>query len=94
MKSTVHTEFIKGIPISIPNKVTTECKDFYVSYNTYDRRIYGCDTTALVYGNMKKFYILNGNHTAEYDKLKKDGFDACFKYFLANKDKISKYSDV
>ncbi|ABQ28941.1 hypothetical protein [Acidiphilium cryptum] len=39
---------------------------FYVSYNDFDRGIYGGDTTALVLGQMERFFILNGDHRGQY----------------------------
>jgi ABC-type xylose transport system substrate-binding protein len=92
-RSTVGSTTFNGIPINTYNTVTNESKEFYISYNNYDKRIYGCDTTALVYGQMEKFYILNGNHTKEYAELFTKGFDACFKYFTENEDKKNKHSD-
>jgi len=44
---------------------------FYVSYNHHDIATYGDVTTALVLGQMQKFYILNGNHSEAYKKLEK-----------------------
>lgn len=53
----------------------------YVSYNFADRSIYGSDTTAIVIGQMQRFYILNGNHV---DVLKNKDFNQCIEYFLSN----------
>lgn len=75
-----------------PN-TTINGKDFYVSLNTVDVSIYGCETTALVVGQMEKFYILNGNHLSQYKALIANGFNECFDYFVKNLDKINKRSD-
>jgi len=68
---------------------------FHVSYNDIDtdESLYGCPTTALVFGQMQAFYILNGNHLEEYAKLISEGFDACLAYFNENIDQINKRSD-
>jgi len=103
-KSTVSVEYFKGMPITVYNSVTDESstdveyngekyKGFYVSYNNHDRRIYGCKTTALVLGQMQKFFILNGNHTKQYNELIPQGFEACLQYYKDNIDQSNKYSD-
>lgn len=66
---------------------------FYVSYNDVDGAIYGCDTTALVLGQMQHFYILNGDHRAQYAKLVAQGFDACLAYFTDTIDQINERSE-
>lgn len=68
---------------------------FHVSYNDIDtdESMYGCPTTALVFGQMQAFYILNGDHREEYAKLISEGFDACLDYFNENIDQINKRSD-
>lgn len=66
---------------------------FYVSYNSYDVSVYGDVTTALVLGQMQKFYILNGDHSEEYKKIIKDGFEKCMDFFRKNIALINKYSD-
>lgn len=94
----------KGIPIIDYNSIVCENNSkievdgkiydgFYVSYNNYDVEIYGDVTTALVLGQMQKFYILNGNHSEEYAKIIKNGFKKCMEYFENNIDQINKYSD-
>lgn len=42
---------------------------------------------------MEHFYILNGNHVAEYKKLMDQGFDACLHYFKLNIELINKHSE-
>lgn len=66
---------------------------FYVSYNNYDIAIYGDVTTALVLGQMQKFYILTGNHSAQYKELIGQGFEKCLEYYKENINQSHKYSD-
>ena len=74
----------------IPN--TVEQKDgFYISYNDSDVDIYGCDTTALVIGQMEKFYILNGDHRHKYSTL--STLDECISYYRANLGISNRRSD-
>lgn len=77
---------------SMPNSVTST-DDLYISYNYVDHEIYGSDTTALVTGQMEKFYILNGDHKKEYEALIPQGLDACLTYFRENIEEINKLSD-
>ena len=67
---------------------------FYVSYNDVDRDIYGGDTTALVLGQMERFFILNGDHRGQYASLVERGFDACLAYFRDNRDLMNFRSDL
>lgn len=78
--------------VCVPNTVQ-EGDGFYVSYNKYDTDIYGSDTTALVIGQMARFYILNGDHRAQYRALLSDGLDACLAYFEQNLESVNKFSD-
>ncbi len=66
--------------LSIPN-TTIQADGFYVSYNDYDTHIYGAATTALVFGQMSRFFILKGDHRPQYLELMQDGFHACLDYF-------------
>lgn len=66
---------------------------YYVSYNFADRLHYGCATTALVLGQMAHFYILNGNHLGEYEKIIDQGFGACMSYFQAHIKEINHCSE-
>jgi hypothetical protein len=91
--STLHNQFFNGIPCTVPNSIAGEGRGFYISYNNYDIGIYGSDTTALVLGQMEKFYILNGDHRKAYANLVPRGFNACLDYFKGHLDQISKYSD-
>lgn len=67
--------------------------DYYVSYNFVDRHHYGCATTALVLGQMAHFFILNGDHLAEYEKILDQGFGACMSYFQAHIKEINHCSE-
>jgi hypothetical protein len=69
--------------VPVPN-VVMDGDGFYVSYNSHDVGIYGCATTALVLGQMQKFYILKGDHRGQYADLISRGFDACLEYYKAN----------
>lgn len=88
-----------GFPIFIPNDITNKQDDFYISFNTVDKHIYGDITTALVHefpkGEIEKFYILNGNHVEQYNKIINDGggIKECLEYFKSNENLISKYSE-
>lgn len=71
----------------------TKADGFYISYNNTDIYIYGGDTTALVVGQMEKFYILRGNHQQQYAKLMDKGLEACLSYFYEHMDEIHHYSN-
>lgn len=79
-----------GILVFTPNS-TFDYKGYYISYNSRDSAIYGSDTTALVIGQMERFYILTGDHVEEYQKC--SGLDECLAYFKAHQSEIAKYSD-
>lgn len=104
MRSSVSASNINCIPIVLYNSIIGENNSkvefsgrtydgFYVSYNGYDVRIYGDVTTALVLGQMQKFFILNGDHREEYKRIIQDGFDKCMKYYMKNISLNNKYSD-
>lgn len=78
--------------LSIPNTIQNG-DGFYVSYNDVDAAIYGSDTTALVVSQMQYFYILNGDHRANYKRLIDQGLDACLDYYRENHEQISRFSD-
>ncbi len=67
---------------------------FYVSYNDRDTHVYGCDTTALVVGQMERFYILNGDHRTQYAALVGAGLHACLAYFEDHLHQANHRSDV
>lgn len=103
--STVRLNNFNGTPtvsynlviIQNTSKVVIDGKSydgFYVSYNQHDIATYGDVTTALVLGQMQRFYILNGNHSEAYKKLEKAGFLKCMDYFKHNINLINKYSDL
>ncbi len=56
---------------------------FYVSYLSYSSD-YGSDTTALVVGQMQRFFILNGDFRKQYTELIPLGFKACYDFFKEN----------
>ncbi len=76
----------------VPN-TTIDGNGFYISYNDVDTDIYGSDTTALVFGQMEKFYILKGDHRAQYMPLITDGFDACLSYYKEHIEDAHERSD-
>lgn len=80
------------VAVPVPNTVAYG-EGFYVSYNDHDLGIYGCDTTALVWGQMQKFYILKGDHRAQYAPFIGRGFDACLAYYKANLQDAHDHSD-
>jgi len=96
----VPTAHIITLPSGLPVPVvqynsTIEGEGFYVSFNDYDTgpELYGCETTALVFGQMQAFYILNGDHRAAYAALIPQGFDACLDFFKANIEHANFHSD-
>jgi hypothetical protein len=76
-----------------PNSVI-QGNGFYISYNNIDIGIYGCDTTALVIGNMEKFLILNGDFRKQYMQIINNGLDECIAFFKANIEHINEYSET
>lgn len=77
---------------TVPN-VVMDGGDFYISFNSGDENFYGHPTTALVWGQMQRFFILNGDHRAAYSALLLQGWDACFDYFRNNVAHANRYSD-
>lgn len=91
MKTTAHIEWLGGVPCLVPNEVIERPgEDFYISYNNRDRRIYGCDTTAIVVGNSCNFYILDGDHR---EQLAGKTLQECLDYFKENAALHNKYSE-
>jgi hypothetical protein len=88
--TTYHTVRIAGVPLGVPNVTDDTPVGYYVSYNNYDRRIFGCDTTAIVIDKTSAFLILNGDHR---DALKGLSLDDACAYFHANVDKKNYRSD-
>lgn len=66
---------------------------FYISYNDHDIGIYGCDTTAIVLGQMQGFLILKGDHRSQYAPLVEQGLDRCLDYFRGNVAEAHPMSD-
>lgn len=87
--STATVKNFDGIPIVVPNVIVLDTEEYYVSYNVYDSRKYGSDTTALVVGS--RFFILNGNHVKNYTSC--ESLEKCLAYFNSQSDLINKYSD-
>ncbi len=103
-KTTVHTDVISGVPVTIPNRtddVETGSPHWYISYNNYDRATYGSDTTALVLGQMEYFLILNGDHRQGLKnaienpdiRLCRSRLGRCLAYVRDHRDKLNKMSD-
>ena len=102
--STLHLKNYNNIIFKMPNKLII-CNDdiiiynnkkyygWYISYNDYDINIYGNITTALVLGQMEKFYILNGDHRGGYEKLINYGFWECLKYYKSQINEYNKFTD-
>lgn len=98
-------EYIGSIPVISPNAVLYENKSpveyegrkyggFCISYNNYDADVYGSDTTAVVLGQMEKFFVLNGDHAqALTETAKTAGFEGCLGYFRSHVSEINKFSD-
>lgn len=109
-KSTVSVGDAGGVPVITPNRVFFSSNEsveyggktydgFYISYNNYDTDIYGCDTTAIVLGQMQYFLVLNGNHEEDLVKATMnagfDGsaFESCLAYFKEHEAEMSRFSD-
>jgi hypothetical protein len=78
--------------LAIPN-TTMDGAGFYVSHNDHDTAIYGCETTALVLGQMERFYLLKGDHRRQYAERLALGFEACLDYYRANLADAHSFSD-
>jgi hypothetical protein len=73
------------------NIATNNKKYHYISFNFKDDYVYGNETTAIVIGQMQRFYILNGNH---FEKLENMSTLEALKYFQNNKESHNKLSDM
>ena len=87
MQTTYHTKVINGIPLGIPNRISKENKNLYVSYNNIDISSYGSDTTALYINETSQFLILNGDHREGYKAL--NTLEEHLQYFYNNIDKVN-----
>lgn len=76
-----------------PNAVL-DADGFYLSYNNLDVSLYGDVTTALVIGQMERFYILNGDHRDAYQARVSMGLASCLDYFIATSAQINFRSDI
>lgn len=74
--------------LSKPN-ITESYQKHYLSYNVGDAILFGSDTTAIVVGQMERFYVLDGNHM---EQLKGKTLSECMSYFQENKKLKSKFS--
>lgn len=79
-----------GIPISIPNTISKDAKEYYISYNPSSRN-YGCSTTCLHINSTSQFLILNGNHKEEFSKC--ITLEESLKYFYDNIEKANTKSE-
>lgn len=85
-------------PLLQPNRtedVDTGSPHWYISYNDTNIADYGCDTTALVLGQMEYFIILKGDHRAGFQAAIDAGttrcegrLRSCLRYVSANKDQL------
>ena len=85
MSTTYNTQFTEGVPVGIPNKITKDTTEYYISYNNRDIASYGSDTTALHINETSQFLILNGNHVAAYKEL--NNLKECLDYFYSRTEK-------
>lgn len=76
-----------------PNDVM-DAGHFYVSFNEPDANHYGGPTTALVWGQMERFFILNGDHRDAYAERIPQGWSACLDYFCAHPELVNPFSDA
>jgi hypothetical protein len=75
-----------------PNKII-EFQNFYVSQNNQSFN-YESETTAIVFGQMQLFFILNGDHFDRVLNIAKDfGMQGVIDYFIKNIDETNKYSE-
>ena len=89
MPTTYRTIYINGTPIGVPN-TNEQRTGYYISYNNYDQRIYGSDTTAIVIDKTGAFLILNGDHR---EALTGKTLEEACAYFHANKKLKNSMSD-
>ena len=90
MENTYHLKIVNGIQLLVPNFITHETQDYYVSYNNYDLKIYGSDTTAIVIGKTGAFLILNGDHR---EALRGMSLSEACDYFHSKPDSKNHKSD-
>lgn len=70
-----------------------ERENFYISYNFGDVGIYGSTTTAIVIGQMQRFYILKGDHRKQLEKC--GSFENAMIYYSSRpKDEVHRFSNV
>lgn len=83
----------RGLSASPAANETLSAAGFYISFNDVDHDTYGAATTALVIGQMRSFYILNGDHRAQYSALIHEGLAACLDYFIASAAEVNPFSE-
>jgi len=85
--------FYNEYNLSPPNIVLNKDPDalFYVSFK-YEDSYYGSKTTALVVGQMQRFFILNGDFRKEYSELIPQGFEKCYEFFKNNIEHRNKHN--
>jgi hypothetical protein len=78
-------------PIRAPNEVSN-FTDFYISANGHNDL--GQPTTAIVLGQMRRFYVLNGDHSKALEAAAREGgLGACKEYFMNHIDQANKHSE-
>ena len=70
-----------------------EQKDYFISYDPRSSG-FGCETTAIVFGNHDLFFTLKGDHKAGLAAAVKEGGKAAVvDYYIANIDQAHAYSE-
>ncbi len=93
LRGLAHVNVISGESEAIVEFEGKEYGGFYISYN-FSRYDYGCPTTALVLGQMQKFFILKGDYRKQYADIFDKGFYECLSYFKDNISNAHEYSDT
>ncbi|UDY80315.1 hypothetical protein AXY1_4 [Achromobacter phage AXY1] len=81
--------FCGGVPISTPNTVTKQTREFHVSYNRSSAD-YGTPTTAINIYSTGQFLVLAGDHSAQLAGLT---LAESVAYFYAHVDKAVTQSE-
>ena len=66
--------------MALPNSIVRH-DGWYISCNTVDHAVYGCDTTAIVIGQMETFFVMKGDHRQQ---LKGLSLSESIAYFVAH----------
>lgn len=101
-RHTSRLHWFDGVPVIVPNKideVETGSPHWYISFNS-SVRDYGCQTTALVLGQMEYFLILRGDHREGFSNaIKNTDFPArtrlgaCLQYVRDNRAELHEFSE-